>query len=52
MKPERIRGADGMQLVSQNRSFGGTQSVFRHWSNACQTEMTFGLYLPPQAEHG
>ena len=41
-----------MQLVSQNRSFGGTQSVFRHWSNACQTEMTFGLYLPPQAEHG
>jgi S-formylglutathione hydrolase len=41
-----------MQLVSQNRCYGGTQSVFRHWSEVCQTEMTFGLYLPPQAEHG
>ncbi len=41
-----------MQLVSQNRCYGGTQSVFRHWSEVCQTDMTFGLYLPPQAEHG
>lgn len=41
-----------MELVSQNRCFGGTQSVFRHWSEVCATQMTFGLYLPPQASHG
>ncbi|MCA8880340.1 MAG: S-formylglutathione hydrolase [Rhodobacteraceae bacterium] len=41
-----------MDLVSQNRCFGGTQSVFRHRSEVCDTDMTFGLYLPPQAERG
>ncbi|MCJ7993672.1 S-formylglutathione hydrolase [Rhizobium cremeum] len=38
-----------MELVSQSQSFGGTQSVYRHRSEACAAEMTFGLYLPPVA---
>lgn len=39
-----------MDIVSENRSFGGRQQVFRHPSNTCGCEMTFGAYLPPQAE--
>lgn len=39
-----------MDIVSQNKSFGGVQSVFKHESDTCGVEMTFGVYLPPQAE--
>jgi len=41
-----------MELVSENRSFGGRQQVFRHPSNTCGCEMTFAAYLPPQARAG
>lgn len=41
-----------MELVSENRSFGGRQKVIRHPSNTCGCEMTFAAYLPPQAEIG
>ncbi len=41
-----------MELVSDSRSFGGRQKVFRHPSTSCGCEMTFAAYLPPQAEHG
>ncbi|GLR23714.1 MULTISPECIES: S-formylglutathione hydrolase [Alphaproteobacteria] len=41
-----------MELVSQNRCFGGTQSVYRHRSEICDGEMTLGLFLPPQAANG
>ncbi|PYE86048.1 S-formylglutathione hydrolase [Pseudoroseicyclus aestuarii] len=41
-----------MELISDNRSFGGRQRVYRHASQALSCEMTFGLYLPPQAEAG
>jgi len=40
------------ETVSENRSFGGTQGVYRHKSQATGTDMTFAIYLPPQAEHG
>ena len=40
------------ETVSENRSFGGTQGVYRHKSQATGTEMTFAIYLPPQARHG
>ncbi len=40
------------ETVSENRSFGGTQGVYRHKSQATGTEMTFAIFLPPQAEHG
>ncbi|SPH24913.1 S-formylglutathione hydrolase [Defluviimonas aquaemixtae] len=40
---------DALELVSQNRCCGGTQSVFRHRSQVCGGDMTFGVFLPPQA---
>ncbi|WP_347267557.1 S-formylglutathione hydrolase [Paracoccus sp. (in: a-proteobacteria)] len=39
------------ETVSECRSFGGTQGVYRHASQATGTEMTFALYLPPDARH-
>ncbi|ETX27946.1 S-formylglutathione hydrolase [Roseivivax isoporae] len=41
-----------MDIVSQNRSFGGVQAVYRHPSNTCGCEMTFAAYLPPQSRSG
>jgi S-formylglutathione hydrolase len=41
-----------MKTVSENRAFGGVQGVYTHASEACGCDMTFGLYLPPQAEEG
>ena len=40
-----------MDLVSENRAFGGTQAVYRHRSEVCGCEMTFGAFLPPQARN-
>ena len=41
-----------MKTISENRCFGGVQGVYTHASAATGTDMTFGLYLPPQAEDG
>ena len=41
-----------METVSTARSFGGTQGVYRHASLATGTDMTFSVYLPPQASDG
>jgi S-formylglutathione hydrolase len=41
-----------MKTISENRAFGGVQGVYTHDSTATGTPMTFGLYLPPQAEAG
>ena len=41
-----------MELISENRSFGGVQRVYRHDSSATGTPMTFSVYLPPQAQDG
>ena len=41
-----------METVSETRSFGGRQLVLRHPSTACDCDMTFGAYLPPQADEG
>src|SRR5690606_30323559 len=41
-----------MKVVSQSRSHGGVQGVYQHDSAACHTEMTFAVFLPPQAEKG
>ena len=40
-----------MEIISKAKAFGGTQGVYRHKSAACQCDMTFALFLPPQAEH-
>ena len=41
-----------LETLSENRSFGGTQGVYRHRSEATGTDMTFAVYLPPDAELG
>jgi S-formylglutathione hydrolase len=39
-----------MKQVTATKSFGGTQYVFSHPSEACQCDMTFAVYMPPQAD--
>ena len=41
-----------MRTISENRAFGGVQGVYAHASDCCQCDMTFGLFLPEEAEHG
>ncbi len=38
-----------LELISNNRSFRGTQSTYQHDSISCRTKMRFAIYLPPQA---
>ena len=38
-----------MKVLSQNTAFGGMQGVFAHESEACKCEMTFAVFVPPQA---
>ncbi|MBL4918022.1 S-formylglutathione hydrolase [Szabonella alba] len=39
-----------MKTVSESRAFGGVQGVYSHASEVTGCEMTFGLFLPEQAE--
>ncbi len=39
-----------MQTVSKNRSYGGTQGVYRHASSSTGTDMTFSVYVPDHRE--
>jgi S-formylglutathione hydrolase len=41
-----------MEVVSEARVHGGRQLVVRHASAATGTDMTFSIFLPPQAEGG
>ena len=41
-----------IETISTAKSFGGVQGVYRHSSTATGTDMTFAVYLPPQAEAG
>ncbi len=41
-----------MKTISENMCFGGVQGVYAHSASSTGCEMTFGLYLPPQAETG
>lgn len=43
---------DSLTTISQNKSFGGTQSVYGHASVETGCSMRFGVYLPPAAELG
>ncbi|KPF64023.1 S-formylglutathione hydrolase [Porphyrobacter sp. AAP60] len=38
-----------METVSENRSHGGTQGVYRHVSAATGTDMTFAVFVPDHA---
>ncbi len=41
-----------MERVEHHASFGGWQDVYQHESTTLGCTMRFGVYLPPQAEHG
>ncbi len=41
-----------MKTISENRCFGGVQGVYSHASQATGGDMTFGLFLPEEAETG
>ena len=41
-----------LEVVSENRSHGGRQLVVKHASATTGTDMTFSIFLPPQAESG
>jgi S-formylglutathione hydrolase len=41
-----------MEIVSDTKSHGGRQLVVRHESDATSTDMTFSIFLPPQAQDG
>jgi S-formylglutathione hydrolase len=41
-----------LEVVSENRSHGGRQLVVKHASAATGTDMTFSIFLPPQAASG
>ena len=41
-----------MKTISENRCFDGVQGVYSHASGATGTEMTYGLFLPAEAEDG
>ncbi|MCA1969943.1 MAG: S-formylglutathione hydrolase [Rhizobium sp.] len=38
-----------MKILSQNTAFGGMQGVFSHESQTTKCEMTFAVFVPPQA---
>ena len=39
-----------MQKIESVKEFGGYLNRYTHHSNVCNCEMTFSVYLPPQAE--
>ncbi|MGB2121957.1 MAG: S-formylglutathione hydrolase [Candidatus Puniceispirillaceae bacterium] len=41
-----------METKSENACFGGVQGVYTHASDATGTDMTFGLFLPAEAQEG
>lgn len=41
-----------MKTISENGMFGGVQGVYSHSSQVCGCDMTFAVYLPPQARQG
>ena len=41
-----------MKQLSAAKSFEGVQYVFQHASPACSCDMTFAVYIPPQAARG
>ena len=42
----------GLDTVSVVRAHGGTQHVVKHSSRSTGTEMTFSVFVPPQADEG
>ena len=39
-----------MKTISTNTAHGGIQGVYSHASTACKCDMTFAVFVPPQAK--
>jgi len=39
-----------VEIISENACFDGIQGVYKHKSKSCKCDMTFAVYLPPQAK--
>ena len=44
--------SSALNVVSEQRAFGGVMGYYSHASTACAGEMRFSVYRPPQAETG
>lgn len=44
--------AELMKTISTSKSHGGVQGVYSHASEACACDMTFAVFVPPQAKDG
>lgn len=42
----------GIEILSEQRCFGGVQGFYRHQSRECGGPMQFGVFVPPQAAQG
>ena len=40
-----------LKLISDNKTFKGNQRVYSHYSEVCNCEMTFGLFLPEETSN-
>ncbi|RWP07775.1 S-formylglutathione hydrolase [Mesorhizobium sp.] len=38
-----------MKIISQTKAHGGVQGVYSHLSTSCRCDMTFAVFIPPQA---
>jgi S-formylglutathione hydrolase len=52
LKQVQHDGMSAIEVLSENKSHGGRQLVVKHASAATSTDMTFSIFLPPQAESG
>lgn len=41
-----------LEKIAENKMFNGTQARYRHFSHTNRCDMTFSIYLPPQALQG
>ena len=44
--------SQALEQIGRNQSFGGQQLRYKHQSAVLNCEMTFSIYLPPQAKNG
>jgi S-formylglutathione hydrolase len=52
LKQVQHDGMSAIEILSENKSHGGRQLVVKHASASTGTDMTFSIFLPPQAESG
>jgi S-formylglutathione hydrolase len=43
--------SESLKLEKEHKSFGGKLGFYSHQSSACNSEMKFAVYQPPQAEY-